>query len=137
MSWVLAVVGAAFAVAGHSQKRSAAKARNRAGQLRQSIADAKAAAERREIVRESRRERGRVENLSAQTGGQGSSSEASAYGTLDTQTGQNLNQSYVTQALSGKVTNLLGDAAMKEWRGKLYGKIGDKLTSFGMSGGGE
>lgn len=132
------VVGAVIAgsnILGHREKRKAAKKQNQANALQQEIADNQAAAERRRQIREARILRGRVVNQSAATGGMGSSGESSAIGGASSQLGFNLNQSFVTQSLSGATTSALNAASRRNMRASAYGTIGQLAGTFAGLGG--
>lgn len=108
------IFAAISAFAGLYQQSKGMDEQKRANRLRQRQADLQANRERREQVRQNRIARARVLNLSRATGGQGSSSEFSAVAGINSQLGQNLSESYITQYLSGKTTSALNRSASHE-----------------------
>ena len=96
----------------------------KANKLQQSLADNRAANERRQSIRQARLARGRLLNASAQSGGAGSSSEASALGGIGSQLGFNLAESYATQALSGRISDSLGKASSLSVASNIFSAAG-------------
>ena len=108
---IFAAISAFSTVAGLGMQAQAASEQRRANRLMQRQADLKAARERREQVRQNRIARARVLNASAASGTQGASSEFSAVSGINSQLGQNLSESYITQYLSGQTTSALNISA--------------------------
>lgn len=108
---IFAAISAFSTVAGLGMQAQAASEQRRANRLMQRQADLKAARERREQVRQNRIARARVLNASAASGTQGASSEFSAVSGINSQLGQNLSESYITQYLSGQTTSALNRSA--------------------------
>ena len=85
-----ALIGAGAAVVGTINANKARKAQQKLQQLRTTQS-------RRQQIREARIRRGRVANIAAQTGAQGSSAELGAKGSIQTQLAINL--SFLDQSL--------------------------------------
>lgn len=97
------------------------KRQKKASDIEQRRADAQAASERRRIVREERIRRAQVINLSAQTGTQGSSSEAGALGSLSSQTSAAIGQSLGAQQLSRQASSALQSAQNFSTASSIFG----------------
>ena len=125
---VLGFILAAANVLGLNESRKAADAQNDAAKLQQQLADNQAANERRKQIRQARLIRGRLENASAQTGGLGSSSNTSANQGINSNLGFNLSESFATQAISGKITRSLGNAAGHNLNASIFNTSAALLT---------
>lgn len=111
---IFAAISAFSTVAGLGMQAKAASEQRRANRLMQRQADLRAARERREQVRQNRIARARVLNASAASGTQGASSEFASVSGINSQLGQNLSESYITQYLSGQTTSALNRSASLE-----------------------
>lgn len=119
------VIAGISAAASAASSIYSAQQQNKANKIQQAIADNKAANERRQQIRQARLARGRLVNASAQTGGQGSSAETGALSGISSQLGFNLSESFATQAMSGRITSLMGRAANAQMAGNIFQSVGN------------
>ena len=105
----MAVTGAFIVATAVSvdQSRQAAKAQEKAQELSQRRADLEAARARRQQVREARIRRAQIIAQSQAVGGEGSSAEAGATGSLQSQLGANLSFLDQTQQLSRQISGVI------------------------------
>ena len=119
----------ALAAASLYQGNRASQESRRANKIQQRIANQRADKERREQIRQARIRRAQVINASAASGGQGSSSEFSAVQGINQQLSNNLNESYVTQALAGQASSALNSASLYQNRSNLFGTVGNFIAN--------
>ena len=124
---ITAAVGTGVSV---SESRQAAKQQRKAQKLSQRRADLEAARARREQVREARIRRAEIISRSTAVGGAGSSAEAGATGSVQSQLGANLGFLGRTQQLSRGISQASGRAAQAQSRAATAGAIGGFAGQF-------
>lgn len=113
--------------AGRKQSQQEDKIRR----IQQRMSDSQAALERRRIVREARIRKAEIENQAAQTGTLTSSSALSAMGSIRSQAGFNLAQSYQGQRYSGVASYASKESSLWGTRGQLFSTIGRMGSMYG------
>lgn len=124
------VATAVVAVAGAAEARQGSKAQRRASKRAERAANLQASRERREVVRQARIRRADILAQSANTGAAGSSAEAGAIGSLQTQVGTRLKTSFQAQELASGQARALRSASQSQARAGLFNTLGNFGASF-------
>lgn len=135
---VAQVVAAGVGVAGTAmsiqQSHESTKERRKQQEIQQRTADVEAQRRRALMLRQSRIQRARIQNVAAQTGTAGSSGEAGALSSLSSQTNANLSFLDTTRQLTQQAGAAGQRAADAAGRAQTAGAIGNLATQYGDFG---
>ena len=112
------------------QQRKASEAQRKSTKLSQRRADIQATRDRREQVRAARIQRAEILSTAANTGAAGSSSEAGAIGSIQTQLGSNIGTSFLFQDISQRQSSANVAASAAQSRAATFSSIGNLAGSF-------